>query len=310
MRKAALATAAIAALFGPHDAHSQSLGGIVSGVTGTVTGTVGGAASGAGNAIGGVGGAVGGLGGAVGGIGGAVGGIGGGAVSGVGGAVSGIGGAVSGVGGAVGGIGGAVGGVGAGGGTVGGGAGGTVGGTVGGALGGGALGSGGGGGAAGPTTTASIGTGSGLGSGPASGLGAGPSIRLPTALAPCADEPRRRERSRGNPCGPRYTAYFPEIGPVSGTREDVERFRSPLTPRPGTPQAVVQNCRAAVVASALPYGVVRVDAASAGAMQSARGGFAAPVEFRIVYNRQGGLETRQATINCRMNAEGRVVAAA
>jgi hypothetical protein len=302
MRKAALATAAIAALFGPHDAHSQSLGGIVSGVTGTVTGTVGGAASGAGNAIGGVGGAVGGLGGAVGGIGGAVGGIGGGAVSGVGGAVGGIGGAVSGVGGAVGGIGGAVGGVGAGGGTVGGGAGG--------ALGGGALGSGGGGGAAGPTTTASIGTGSGLGSGPSSGLGAGPSIRLPTALAPCADEPRRRERSRGNPCGPRYTAYFPELGPVSGTREDVERFRSPLTPRPGTPQAVVQNCRAAVVASALPYGVVRVDAASAGAMQSARGGFAAPIEFRIVYNRQGGLETRQATINCRMNAAGRVVAAA
>ena len=45
-------------------------------------------------------------------------------------------------------------------------------------------------------------------------------------------------------------------------------------------------------------------------MRSARGGFAAPVEFRIVYNRQGGLETRQATINCRLNTAGRVVAAA
>ena len=203
------------------------------------------------------------------------------------------------VGGAVGGVGGAVGGVGGGaGGTVGG-----IGGTAGGIGGGGAA-------AAGPATTGSIGTGSGLGAGPASGLGGGPSIRLPTALAPCGGEPRRRERPRGNPCGPRFTAYFPDIGPVSGTREDVERFRSPLTPRPGTPQAVVQSCRTAIVASALPYGVRRVDAVSAGPMQAARGGFAAPVEFRIVYKRQGGLETRQATINCRMNAAGRVVAAA
>jgi hypothetical protein len=72
----------------------------------------------------------------------------------------------------------------------------------------------------------------------------------------------------------------------------------------------VQNCREAIVAAALPYGVVRVDAASAGPMRSARGGFAAPVEFRIVYNRRGGLETRQATINCRLNTAGRVVAAA
>jgi hypothetical protein len=316
MRKAALATVAIAALLGPHSAQSQSLGGIASGVTGTVTGTAGGAVSGVGGALGGVGGAVGGVGGAVGGIGGgAIGGVGG-AIGGVGGAVGGVGGAVGGVGGAVGGVGGGVGGVGGVGGAVGGvggavgGVGGGAGGTVGG-IGGTAGGIGGGGpAAAGPATTGSIGTGSGLGAGPASGLGGGPSIRLPTALAPCGGEPRRRERQRGNPCGPRFTAYFPDIGPVSGTREDVERFRSPLTPRPGTPQAVVQSCRTAIVASALPYGVRRVDAVSAGPMQSARGGFAAPVEFRIVYNRQGGLETRQATINCRMNAAGRVVAAA
>jgi hypothetical protein len=305
MRKAALATVTIAALLGPHGAQSQSLGGIASGVTGTVTGTAGGAVSGVGGAIGGIGGVGGGIGGAVGGIGGAI----GGAVGGVGGAVSGVGGAVGGVGGAVGGVGGAVGGVGGALGGVGGGAGGTVGG-IGGTAGGIGAGGAGAGGAAGPATTGSIGTGSGLGAGPASGLGGGSSIRLPTALAPCGGEPRRRERPRGNPCGPRFTAYFPDIGPVSGTREDVERFRSPLTPRPGTPQAVVQSCRTAMVASALPYGVMRVDAVSAGPMQADRGGFAAPVEFRIVYNRKGGLETRQATINCRMNAAGRVVAAA
>jgi hypothetical protein len=97
---------------------------------------------------------------------------------------------------------------------------------------------------------------------------------------------------------------------VTGTREDLDRFRTPLVPRGGTPQQVVHNCREAIVAAALPYGVVRVDAVSAGAMRSAGGGLAAPVEFRVVYNRQGGLETRQATINCRMNMAGRIISAA
>jgi hypothetical protein len=185
-----------------------------------------------------------------------------------------------------------------------------------GAGGGGAGGAGAGGGfgagSAGPATTGSISTGTatGIGASPGSGFGSVPSIALPAALAPCGDEPRRRGTVRISPCGPRYTAFFPEIGSVSGTREDVENFRNPLQPRGGTPQRVVQDCRAAIVAAALPYGVVRVDAASAGPLQSARGGLTAPVEFRIVYNRRGGLETRQATINCRMNTAGRVISAA
>jgi hypothetical protein len=120
----------------------------------------------------------------------------------------------------------------------------------------------------------------------------------------------RARRGSARLCGPRYAAYFPEIGQVRGTREDVESFRAPLRARPGTPQQVVEDCRAAIVAAALPYGVVRADAVSAGPMRSSRGGFAAPVEFRVVYNRQGGLETRQATINCRLNTAGRVIAAA
>jgi hypothetical protein len=97
---------------------------------------------------------------------------------------------------------------------------------------------------------------------------------------------------------------------VSGTREDLERFRTPLVARGGTPQQVVKNCRDAVAAAALPYGVTRVDAASAGPMRSAGGGFVAPVEVKIIYSRRGGLETRQATISCRMNTAGRVIAAA
>jgi hypothetical protein len=281
MRNAMLAAAATATLLASSFAHGQSVGGGVSGVIGAV-----------GSAVGGAGGTVGSVGGAVSGIGGAVGGPAGGAVGGIGGAIGGVGGAVGAVGGAigVGGIGGAGGGAG------------VVGVGVGGA--------GAGVASAGPATTASIGTGTGLGAGIASGVGALPSIALPATLAPCDDGPRRRQSARLSFCGPRYAAYFPEIGQVRGTREDLESFRTPLRPRPGTPQQVVQDCRAAIVAAAIPYGVVRVDAASAGPMRSARGGFAAPVEFRIVYNRQGGLETRQAAINCRLNTAGRVVAAA
>ena len=119
---------------------------------------------------------------------------------------------------------------------------------------------------AGPATTGSVGAGTGVGAG--AGAGAAsipiPSVSLPAALAPCGDVSRRRETARISPCGPRYTAYFPEIGPVSGTREDLENFRNPLRARSGTPQQVVQDCRAAIVAAALPYGVVRVDAASGG----------------------------------------------
>jgi hypothetical protein len=55
--------------------------------------------------------------------------------------------------------------------------------------------------------------------------------------------------------------------------------------------------------------VVRVDAASAGPMQSTRNGYVAPVEFRIIYSRQGGLETRQSIVQVRLNTAGRVLAA-
>ena len=96
---------------------------------------------------------------------------------------------------------------------------------------------------------------------------------------------------------------------VSGTREDLRRFRSRLKSRPGTPADVVRRAREAIVAAALPYGVVRVDAASAGPMQNTRNGYVAPVEFRIIYSRQGGLETRQSIVQVRLNTAGRVLAA-
>lgn len=82
----------------------------------------------------------------------------------------------------------------------------------------------------------------------------------------------------------------------------------PLTPRPGTPIAVVRACRAAIMAAATPLGAVRVHAASAGALRQLRGALTAPIEVRIDYAREGGIEVRQAQVSCRLDASGRVTA--
>jgi hypothetical protein len=165
-------------------------------------------------------------------------------------------------------------------------------------------------GSGGPTTTGSI-TGGGVGTPLTARAAFGPvrAISLPAALLPC-DVERRRGGARISPCGPRYTVFVPEIGAVSGTREDVSRFRTPLRARARIPQHIVQNARDAIAAAAIPYGVQRVDAASAGPMRATARGFVVPIEVRVVYRRQGGLETRQSIVNFRLNANGQVLAAA
>lgn len=278
MRQAALAAATAAALLVSSSASAQ-LGGIsVPGVPSGVSVSVPGGTVGTGGVTVGTGGVTVGTGGVSTNVTVGVPGTGGvGAATGLG--LSGVGASVG-----VGGIGGA--GIGTGGVSAGVGTGGVGGGT----------GTGGGFGG-GPATTGSIS--GGVGSSP--GFGAGPvaSIALPQSLAPLDLVGESR-----------FTAFFPEFGSVSGTREDVRNFRSPLRARSRLPEQVVRNCREAIIAAALPYGVMRVDAAAAGPMRSARAGYSAPIEFRIVYSRRGGLETRQATIDCRMNTAGRVIAAA
>ncbi|UVK37853.1 helicase [Mesorhizobium sp. AR10] len=83
----------------------------------------------------------------------------------------------------------------------------------------------------------------------------------------------------------------------------------PPVPIPGTPPAVVRVCRQAIMSAATPLGAVRVDAASAGPVRRhRRGALTAPIEVRIDYARQGGIEVRQARVVCRLDAAGRVVA--
>ncbi|KAA3451749.1 hypothetical protein C7I87_05280 [Mesorhizobium sp. SARCC-RB16n] len=83
---------------------------------------------------------------------------------------------------------------------------------------------------------------------------------------------------------------------------------APLKGKPGTPAAVVRACRAAIMSAATPLGAIRVNAASAGTLRQRRGALTAPIEVRIDYTREGGIEVRQARVGCRLDAAGRVTA--
>jgi len=83
-------------------------------------------------------------------------------------------------------------------------------------------------------------------------------------------------------------------------------FLGPLKAIPGTPIAVVQACRSAVMSAAKPLGAIRVRAASAGALRKRRGAISAPINVRVDYARQGGIEVRQAKVNCSLDRAGRV----
>jgi hypothetical protein len=91
----------------------------------------------------------------------------------------------------------------------------------------------------------------------------------------------------------------------------VERagFVEPLTARAGIPGQIVQACRTSIVTAALPYGAIRVDAASAGqASRMPDGGLTAPLEVRVEYARVNARQVRRSRIACRLNAAGAVVA--
>jgi hypothetical protein len=96
---------------------------------------------------------------------------------------------------------------------------------------------------------------------------------------------------------------------VRGTVGYPLRTRALMRAIPGTPSAVVRVCRSAIVSAATPHGAVRVQAVSAGPLsRQRRGALTAPVEVRIDYARQGGIEVRRARIRCRLDAAGRVMA--
>ncbi|KLK91752.1 hypothetical protein AA309_18480 [Microvirga vignae] len=102
--------------------------------------------------------------------------------------------------------------------------------------------------------------------------------------------------------------------PIEKGGGDSGWFRSiyllqPLRAKPGTPLSVVQSCRNALISGALRYGATQVDVASAGRTVRVKGGgFSAPVEARILFQRGNQVQVRQARITCRLDQAGRIAA--
>jgi hypothetical protein len=113
-----------------------------------------------------------------------------------------------------------------------------------------------------------------------------------------------------------WLALFIGASAAVGGYASYQRNAAPqLEHRPGVPMELVQLCRDAVVTPAQAHAseagaeLVRVDATSAGPIQSMRNLKIAPVEVGIVYNRQGLREVRQGVVQCRLDRRGRAVIA-
>jgi hypothetical protein len=108
--------------------------------------------------------------------------------------------------------------------------------------------------------------------------------------------------------GTTILAYHSQLGWVRGTSATLATLASPLTPRGGAPEWLVEACRAAIAEAAMPYGVQTVQAVSAGlARRLQKGGLEAPVEIRVLYRRPDSYEVRQAILNCRADANRNIV---
>jgi hypothetical protein len=100
------------------------------------------------------------------------------------------------------------------------------------------------------------------------------------------------------------------VGRVMLSWPEQPRALEPLRSRPpGMAPRTVRACRTAIVAGARRHGAVRVDVASAGPTRSRpTGALMAPIEVRIVYERKGQAEVRQARVTCQLDATGQVFA--
>lgn len=110
-------------------------------------------------------------------------------------------------------------------------------------------------------------------------------IALPPRLRP-SDRGRLEEKAYGYP----------------------SRLRAALPVRRGVAPALVRACRLAITSAARPLGAIRVEAVSAGAPRRVGRQVSAPLNVRIQYARQGGVETRQAKVSCNLGAGGQVIA--
>lgn len=147
---------------------------------------------------------------------------------------------------------------------------------------------------------ASVGAGTSVGSGANVGASVGAGSGTPGIPAAATTAPAKTARQS--------IVLPPVLMPSRPGEGDSTKALGPLKAKPGTPAAVVQACRAAIMSAATPLGAVSVHAASAGALRQRQGALTAPIEVRIDYARQGGIEVRRARVGCRLDAAGRVTA--
>jgi hypothetical protein len=117
-----------------------------------------------------------------------------------------------------------------------------------------------------------------------------PAFALPVALSP-------------QPCGTASSAHCDHNG------GEALFARATAAAIAGVPTAIIAACREGIIRAAQPYDPIQVDVVGAGSAQQLKaGGQIAPLVVRIIYDRQGGYETREARVGCHVNALGQAVA--
>jgi hypothetical protein len=107
----------------------------------------------------------------------------------------------------------------------------------------------------------------------------------------------------------RSTVYWSDIGVLTETNAGLQALRAPVRNRQGgTVPGIVQSCRSAVAASAIPYGAVGLDTVAAGPVRSTSAGYRVTIAARVLYPRNAGSQVRQATFTCQINRAGQVIA--
>jgi len=105
------------------------------------------------------------------------------------------------------------------------------------------------------------------------------------------------------PCGAGHSAHCER-----DASEGEALFAQAMTAVARVPTAVVAACREGIIKAASAYDPVQVDVVGAGNAQLLEGGGQiAPLVVRIVYDRQGGYETREARVGCQVDAFGKAV---
>ena len=94
--------------------------------------------------------------------------------------------------------------------------------------------------------------------------------------------------------------------PPSRDGGDAVALQPPWRSIRAIPNPVVRVCALAIETAARSYGAVGVDASSSGPLRRQGRGTLAPLQVRIQYSRQGGIEIRQAQVTCHLDAAGGV----